>query len=792
MTAASGPADDGPWKIVEPVLDLDRLGVSESVFALANGHLGLRGNLDEGEPRDSPGTYLNSVYELRPLPVAEPGYGTPESSQTILNVTNGKVMRILVDDEPLDLRYGFLRRHRRELDLRAGVLSRDMEWVSPAGQVVRIRSRRIVSYTQRAVAAIHLEIEAVDDPARIVVQSELVAGEPQPRPDVADPRVAAVLDHPLRGLDHSCRDGRVVLVHRTFHSGIGLAAAMVHDVDGPDGFRVTCDSSVDLGRTTVSATLEPGSRLQIVKYLGYGWSTVRSDHALRDQVTAAVDAARHSGWEQLLVEQRRALDEFWSVADVEIEGDDDLQAAVRFSLFHAFQAGVRAEGRPIAAKGLTGSGYDGHAFWDTEAFVLPFLVHADHHAAAHALRWRHSTLGIARARAAALELRGAAFAWRTIGGEECSGYWPAGTAAFHVNAAVARAVTDYVRRTDDRAFERDIGVELLVETARLWSSLGHFGQDGEFRIDGVTGPDEYSAVADNNTYTNLMARGNLRWAADACARHPEVADRLGVDDDEPTEWRRAADVMRVPFDHRAGVHQQADDFTEHQRWPFDEERPERYPMFRYRPYFDLYRRQVLKQADLVLALHFCSEEFDPEQARRDFEYYEPLTVRDSSLSAISQATVAARTGHAGLAARYLAELAFLDLDDLHGNSRDGLHIAAAAGVWTAVVHGFGGVEGHEPLRLRPVMPPGLTRLAFAVRHGPSIVEVVMVDGRTSYRLRSGPVVEVDHHGVRVEVGASGCTVDTPTPPERPSPGHPPGRTPGARIPEPARRWWSAE
>ncbi|MDQ2679142.1 MAG: family 65 glycosyl hydrolase [Actinomycetota bacterium] len=792
MTSSNEALAGGPWKIVEPELDLDRLGVTESVFALGNGHLGLRGNLDEGEPRDSPGSYLNSVYELRPMPAAEPGYGTPESSQTVLNVTNGKVMRVLVDDEPLDVRYGSLRRHRRELDLRAGVLTREMEWVSPAGQAVRITSRRMVSYTQRSVAAIHLEIEPIDDPARIVVQSELVAGEPQPRPDSADPRVAAVLEHPLRNLDHSCRDGRVVLVHRTERSEIGLAAAMVHDIDGPDGLQVTCDSSADLGRTTVTAVLEAGTCLRIVKYLGYGWSTVRSDHALRDQVTAAIDAARHSGWEQLLAEQRRALDDFWSVADVEIEGDDDLQAAVRCSLFHAFQAGVRAEGRPIAAKGLTGSGYDGHAFWDTEAFVLPFLVHADHRAAAHALRWRHSTLDVARARADALELRGAAFAWRTIGGEECSGYWPAGTAAFHVNAAVARAVTDYVQRTDDRAFERDIGVELLVETARLWASLGHFGHDGEFRIDGVTGPDEYSAVADNNTYTNLMARQNLRAAADACARHPEVADRLDVGDDEPTTWRRAADVMRVPFDHHAGVHQQADGFTEHERWPFDPERPERYPMFRYRPYFDLYRRQILKQADLVLALHLCPEEFDPDQARRDFEYYEPLTVRDSSLSAISQATVAARTGHVGLAECYLAELAFLDLDDVHGNTRDGLHIAAAAGVWTAVVHGFGGVDRSPTLRLRPVMPPGLTRLAFVVRHGPSVVEVTMVDGRTSYRLRSGSVVQLDHHGEQVEVGTSGCTVDTPTPADRPPPGHPPGRRPGGRTDGPPERWWRGE
>ena len=364
--------------------------------------------------------------------------------------------------------------------------------------------------------------------------------------------------------------------------------------------------------------------------------------------------AEHRGWDALVAEQRAYLDDFWERADVEIDGDAELQQAVRFGLFHILQAGARAEQRAIAAKGLTGSGYDGHAFWDTETFVLPVLTYTAPHAAADALRWRHATLELARERARQLGLEGAAFPWRTIRGEECSGYWPAGTAAFHVNADIAGAVARYRSASGDDAFERDIGTDLLVETARLWRSLGHHDAAGRFRIDGVTGPDEYSAIADNNVYTNLMAQRNLYAAAEAVERQPQVAATLGVDDEEAAGWRDAARTIVIPYDADRGVHPQAEEFTEHDRWDFAGTLPEQYPLLLHFPYFDLYRKQVVKQADLVLAMHARGDAFTDEQKARNFAYYEALTVRDSSLSACTQAVLAAEVGHLGLAYDYLA------------------------------------------------------------------------------------------------------------------------------------------
>jgi trehalose/maltose hydrolase-like predicted phosphorylase len=769
-----------PWVVREASLDLSVLAQSESVFALSNGHIGLRGNLDEGEPHVIPGTYLSSFYEQRPLPYPEGGYGYPEQGQTVVDVTNGKLIRLLVDDEPFDVRYGRLVAHERVLDLRSGTLRRTVDWVSPAGRRVRIRCTRLVSLTQRAVAAIEYEVEAVDAELRITVQSALVANEQQPQLS-GDPRVAAALERPLVAVEQDLEQHGAVLLHRTRVSGLMMAAGMDHVVEAPGHYEEETDVREDWARTTVVSVLQPGQRLRVVKYLGYGWSSTRSPQALRDQAAAALTAARFTGWSGLLADQRGYLDEFWDAADVEIDGDPVLQQAVRFGLFHVLQAGARAERRAIAAKGLTGPGYDGHAFWDTEGFVLPLLTYVVPQAAAHALHWRHSILPQARQRASTLGLKGAAFPWRTIRGEECSAYWPAGTAALHLNAVIARAVDRYRRVTGDLSLERDCGLELLVQTARLWASYGHHDSAGAWHVDGVTGPDEYSAVADDNLFTNLMAARNLRAAIDACGRHPDIADRLEVGQAELDTWRAAADAVHVPFDERLGVHSQSEGFTRYAAWDFTAGRDE-LPLMLQAPYFQLYRRQVVKQADLVLAMHWCPEAFTAEQKARNVDYYERITVRDSSLSACTQAVMCAEVGHLELAHDYAREAALVDLRDLHANTRDGLHMASLAGAWSAIVEGFGGLrEEGDSLSLAPRLPAGITGLRFRLRHGGLCVIVEADHELTRVSLRDGADsrLKLLLYGDPVEVTAAHPVV-RPTvgcKPLLPVPQQPAGRAP---------------
>jgi alpha,alpha-trehalose phosphorylase len=771
-----------PWEIREVELDFEMLAQMESVFALSNGHIGLRGTFDEGEPHGLPGTYLNGVYETRPLPYAEAGYGFPEAGQTVVNVTNGKIIRLLVDDEPFDVRYGTLTSHRRVLDMRAGTLSREVEWTSPAGQRIRLRSVRMVSLVQRAVAVIWWEVEPVGGPARIGVQSELVPNEPMPSPASSDPRAAAALRAPLSCEYAGQHDQRVTFVHRTKASGLLVGAAMDHIVDGPDTADILSEVGEDLGRVIVAADLAEGDKLRIVKFVTYAWSAQRSLPAVRDQVEAALAEARHTGWDGLVSGQREVLDEFWKRADVELEGDPDIQTAVRFGLFHSMQAGARAEGRAIAAKGLTGPGYDGHVFWDTESFVLPLLIYSVPDAAAAALRWRHSTLPLARERARTLNLGGAAFPWRTIAGEECSAYWPAGTAAFHISADVADAAIRYMQVTGDEEFERTVGLELLIETSRLWMALGHHDPSDGFRIDGVTGPDEYSAVSDNNVYTNLMAQRNLRGAVDLAERHSDRAEELGVHVHEIATWRAAADAMAIPYDEELGVHPQSEGFTRHQEWDFAHTTPGQYPLLLHFPYFQLYRKQVVKQPDLVMALVWRGDAFTAEEKARNFAYYEARTVRDSSLSACVQAVVAAEVGHVELAYDYLAEAALMDLADLEHNTRDGVHIASLAGAWVAVVVGLGGMRDHAgSLTFGPRLPEDLSRLEFRVmyRHRRLVVEIDRENA--IYTLLEGEPLDLAHHGEPFTVSVDEpVTLALPELPKLEPVRQPPGREPRKR------------
>ncbi|AGL20148.1 glycoside hydrolase family 65 protein [Actinoplanes sp. N902-109] len=752
-----GPAE--PWVVREvsltgPALGAGALRQAESVFALANGHIGLRGNLDEGTPCGMPGTYLNSLYEERDLVYPEAGYAFPERTETIVDAPNGKLIRLDVAGEPFDIRSGVLHRHERSLDLRAGVLHRDVDWQTATGDRVRIRSTRLVSFPRPSVAAIRYEVEAVDRPVAIRVTSDLLANEEQPN-QRDDPRASATVQSPLRPLSHSDD----VLHHRTRRSGIEVASAVTHRTNRG---KAETSSGEDLIRAVIETTLQPGETLRVVKYLAWSWgSGACTERAVSDR-----DEAAELGFDDLLRRQREYLDDFWDSADVAVDGDPEVQQGVRFGLFHVLQAGAQAGPHPIAAKGLTGNGYDGHVLWDTEAFVLPLLTYTHPACVGLALRWRHHTLGKARERAEKLRLRGAAYPWRTISGAELSGYWPAGTAALHVNADIAAAVLRYVAATGDEDFLREAGLDILLETARLWHHYIHVDDEGVAHIDGVTGPDEYTALVDDNTFTNLMAQHNLLGAAS----HEDLLRERGVSAAEIAGWRSVAAALTLPYAKNRDVHEQHHGFTRREEWDFDATGADDYPLMLNFPYLDLYRRQVAKQADLVLAMMLRPDAFSPAEKLRNFTYYEARTVRDSSLSAPAQAVLAAETGHLDLAHDYLAEAALLDLRADGESSGDGLHIAACAGAWTALVLGFGGMRDHGGhLSFAPRLPERLNRLSFCLRWRTSRLRVTITHTEVRYEV-SGAGLTFGHDGDRLTIAAGDSVTRPLTPvPSRPAP-----------------------
>ncbi len=730
-----GPAE--PWIVREigvPGSDAARRQ-SESIFALANGHIGLRGNLDEPHRGGMPGTFLNSLYEERDLTYPEAGYAFPERTQTIVNAPNGKPIALTVGGEPFDLRTGTVDRHERVLDLRAGTLTRSVAWRSPGGVAVRLTSVRLVSFARPSVAAIRYTVSA---DAELRVDSDLVVDEEPPAAS-DDPRASAVITDAFVPVFHD----RDRLVHRTRRSGITVAVAVAHTADG----------DIIAGPDRIRWTAKGHGEIHFDKILAYGWDGAdRRDQALADR-----DAAVRDGFDRLLAEQRAYLDDFWAGADIEIDGDPDVQQGVRFGLFHVLQAGAQAGPHPIPAKGLTGNGYDGHTLWDNETYVLPVLTYTHPACVGQALRWRHSTLDDARERARELRLDGAAFPWRTISGPECSGYWPAGTAALHLNADIADAVLRYHAATGDDDFMREAGDELLAETAKLWRKVAYFDDDGVAHIAGVTGPDEYTALMDDNIFTNLMARRNLRAAA--------------LDE----ESLQIADALHVPYDERRQVHAQSEGFTRLDEWDFSDDD---YPLMLHHHYLNLYRKQVVKQADLVLAMVKCGGEFTLDEKRRNFEYYEARTVRDSSLSAPMQAVMAVELGHLSLAHAYLAEAALLDLRGGGESGGDGLHIAACAGAWTAVVMGFGGLRDDDGwLALSPRLPPRMTRLQFRLKWRGAALCVTVTQDAVTYSA-DGPI-SFRHEGDKVTLAAGEQAVFTVAPIEdRPAPPTPrPPKTP---------------
>jgi alpha,alpha-trehalose phosphorylase len=372
-------------------------------------------------------------------------------------------------------------------------------------------------------------------------------------------------------------------------------------------------------------------------------------------------------------------------------------------------------------------------------------------------------LDAARRRAKQLGHVGALFPWRTISGEEASAYYAAGTAQYHINAAISYAVRQFERVTADKEFLIREGIEILVETARFWADLGFFSErrDGQFCIHGVTGPDEYSAVVDNNAYTNLMAAENLTAAAEAVdlvrADHPAAYTRLvgqlKLEPGEPELWRRAAAQMFIPHDDRAGVLLQDEHFLNREPWDFNGTPLDHYPLLLHYHPLNIYRHQVIKQTDVVLATFLAGHRFSVEEKSRVFDYYDPLTTADSSLSSCVQSVMASEVGNAQTAYEYFLLSVAVDLANLAGNTADGIHVASCGGVWMALVHGFAGLRDPNgaDLNFTPRLPAEWDAMRFRLRVRGSHLEIHMTRDATTYRLLGGPPVPLtsDDHPVIV-------------------------------------------
>ncbi len=739
-----------PWKLIETEYDVSDLGRTETLFALGNGYLGLRANPEEGRDAHSHGSYVNGFHETWRISHAEAAFGFAEVGQTIVNVPDAKVLKLYVDDEPLRLDVADLDHYERTLDFRTGVLARDLIWRTAAGKRVRVRSTRMVSMAERHVAAMTFEVEVLDASAPIVLSSQILNrqdGQDEYHvPEAAlgeggDPRSASSFDRRvLVPTSQRDRGNRVLLGHTCAESRMTIACGAEHLLETTASHTVTTQLNGDQAKWVLNAQAEPGVPIKVTKYVTYHTSTGVPCAELLDRAERTLDRAADTGIDGLVARSSEALGEFWEASDIEIDGDEIAQQALRWNLFQLAQASIATQEQGIAAKGVTGGGYDGHYFWDSEIYVLPFLAYTNPRAARKLVRFRWRLLDAARRRAKQLAEKGALFPWRTINGEEASAYYAAGTAQYHINAAVTFALGRYLDASGDVDFMAAEGAELLVETARMWADLGFYAQNGAktFHIHGVTGPDEYTTVVNDNCYTNIMARFNLRYAArtigfltewnpDAVAT---LQRRTGLDLAELDVWEAAADAMFIPFDQERKIHPQDTAFLDLEPWDWEGTSHAQYPLLLHFHPLVIYRHQVLKQADVVLAMHLRREQFSDEQKSRNFEFYDPITTGDSSLSACVQAIVAADVGLDDLAFDYFRRALYLDLCDIHGNSSDGVHVASCGGVWAGIVHGFAGMAEHgDAISFSPRLPPQWKAVRFRIqRHGSTLDVALDRDG----------------------------------------------------------------
>jgi alpha,alpha-trehalose phosphorylase len=756
------PIDE--WRIVQAQFAPQFYAQDETLFTVANGYLGIRGNFEETEPFFQRGTFINGFYESWPIHYPEDAFGFAETGQTMLNATDAHCLELFVDGEPFHLHEAEILNFKRILDMKTATLSRDVVFETLNGKKVNIVSRRFTSLVFKNIAFIEYELTLLNADADVEIQSQLICEQENIDSD-NDPRKSRSFAHEVFVPTHQDKDGeRLLLGHRTANSRLNLMAGMDHVVISETEYTTSYKLGEHFGEISYLFRARQGQSFKIIKAIAYSSSSSPSSDDDNLAVNRFLDDAIDQGFDQHHDLHIKRMTEFWASSDMRVDADTPrIQQCLRLNLFHIIQASACCDGFSIGARGLTGSAYEGHYFWDTEVYVLPFLIYTQPHIARQVLKYRYNILNKARKRAKEVNQLGALYPWRTINGDEASAYFAAGTAQYHINADIMYSLKKYIDVTGDFEFLWCYGAEMLIETARLWYDLGFFSyDDGKFHIHGVTGPDEYTAIVNNNLFTNMMARENLRYAVETVnqmadgqpERFEELCQRIRFNRTEIDDWQHAADHMYLPYNQKLNIHPQDDQFLSREVWDFNNTPKSHYPLLLHYHPLVLYRFQVIKQADVVMVMFLLGHEFSAEEKKSNFDYYEPLTTGDSSLSACTQGILAAELGYEQLAQKYFARTAMMDFSDVCGNARDGAHIAAMGGTWLSLVYGRIGLRDSDgTIRFDPRPPALIDRIAVRLTIRGTQMEVRLAKTQITYTWIQGANLCFEHRGQSMMLGA---------------------------------------
>ncbi len=733
-----------PWVLQEDLFQVSNVRLSETLFSQGNGLIGVRGTPEEGwhftqkgkRFLSCEGVYLNGFYSQSPIPYGESAYAFATHNDQLLQVPNTKAVILNVLDEKQVVE------HRRSLDMRTGLLHRKKVVETQQGDQCQLTFERFVSATHPHLVCLRVKATAVVGQINL----NLIPALDDKYGAVSEP------DDP--------RAGELSIVDtltRTSHHASEGTSKTEYQVKGVNTHvNVTCLDTLTVGESVRATRIGEEAKCQLNQGESLTFTRYALFHAGDDP--SAVELAQQAAaseltsidYDTLKAEHVDALSAFWQQAELDVQletGDVSLQQGLIFSMFQLYQSAGRNGKAAIAAKGLSGPGYDGHYFWDTEIYVIPFFAFTAPEIAKSLLLYRYHTLAQAQQRARQMSHEeGALFSWRTISGDECSAFFPASTAQYHINAAVAFAIRTYYRATGDKVFMRDYGMTLLVETAKLWPQLGHFNRDGDFCIDGVTGPDEYTAVVNNNFYTNYMAKQHLLFAVEMASElDAKALQALDIDAQTLSLWQQIADKLYLPFDESKQAHPQDDSFFQKKVWDLTRQPKDKMPLLLHYHPLVIYRHQVLKQADVILAMFLGDEDFSLAQKQGNLAYYEPLTTHDSTLSSCIHSILYAEVGNMEKASEYFGDSARMDLDNLHHNTEYGVHTACMAGAWSCVVYGFLGLRlRRDRLSLTPKLPAGWKQIKQTIQYQGSALDITLSQQELTV-FRSGGAASLPIH-----------------------------------------------
>ena len=724
-------------------------GLHETLFHNANGYIGVRGCLEEGVPEEwdtMRGTYINGFYDVIAMKQAENLRNLVEEKQTMLNVADTQTVYLKIDKEFFSLKTGTVLKNIRTLNMKEGYTLREIHWKSPKGKEVSISIKRMTSFVQLSLFTIEYCVTPINFNGKISFLSYHIANVSN-YSNPNDPRLAAESEMYLIPQKVEIMDGYSLATSKTRKSELSMCSVVAHKMIATQKVKETSWREENAIIFEASVYTAKSEHIVLEKYSVFS-DSIRNKN-LEETAVMDLEKVLNNGLNYYYNAQKEYLKHFWYQSELEVMGDEGMNQAVSFNMYQLLQSAAKDCHCNIAAKGLSGEGYEGHYFWDTEMFIAPFFTLTNPELSKTLLSYRYDILEAARENARSLgHKKGVLFPWRTIAGKECSGYFPSGTAQYHIDGDIAYAIMSYYHTTGDLDFIKEKGEEILLETARLWLDVGNYS-DGKFVINDVTGPDEYTCMINNNYYTNCCAKYNLLAAVTLYKLLKEkneiqkLVDKIQLSENEIVEMEEAAEKMYLLYDKKMGINPQDDSFLSKPIWNLEETPKEKFPLLLHYHPLHLYRYQVCKQADVVLAYYLFEKEQTRETMIKSYEYYEKITTHDSSLSTCVFSIVASRLGMKKKAYDYFGNSAKLDLENIHNNTKYGIHTANMGGCYMAIVNGFAELRISEKgVSIAPFLPEKWEGYRFKFRYLGNLIRIFVKKEEIIAELVEGTAISI--------------------------------------------------